>query len=129
MDRPNAFVFSDELRSAGDEPIRVLARIRVLQTAEGGRHAPFRAKYRPNHNFGDSENRNFFIGQVEVPPGESVYPGETREFVITFLNVVGLAEQLTPGRRWRIQEGGHLVAIGELISVLPTKNQTSAPTA
>lgn len=113
-----AFVFSDELRPAGDKPIVVLARVHVLSTEEGGRHGPFTAKYRPNHNFGSAENRHFFIGQVEVPEGQWVYPGETRELAITFLNVVGLAKQLTPGRRWRIQEGGHLVATAELLSLL-----------
>lgn len=116
---PQVFVFSDELRPAGDKPIPVSARIHVLSEEEGGRRTPFTAKYRPNHNFGDAGNRNYFIGQVEVPEGEWVYPGETRELTITFFNVIGLAEQLTPGRRWRIQEGARLVATAELLALLP----------
>jgi elongation factor Tu len=114
-----AFPFVDELGPAGDKLIRVLARVQVLATADGGRSGPFTARYRPNHNFGGAENRHFFIGQVEVPEGEWVHPGETRELTITFLNVAGLREQLTPGKRWRIQEGSHLIATAELLSLLP----------
>lgn len=110
--------FSDELREAGDALVRVLARVHVLD-GDGGRKVPFTARYRPNHNFGDAENRRFFIGQVEVPEDEWVHPGETRELTITFMNVAGLREQLTPGRRWRIQEGWRLVATAELLSILP----------
>lgn len=117
---PSPFTFSDELRSAGDTPVRVMARLRVLTAEEGGRSTPFTGAYRPNHNFGAPENRRFYIGQVEVPAGEWIHPGETRDLVITFLNVVGLAGQLTPGREWRIQEGPRLVARAELLSVLPS---------
>jgi translation elongation factor EF-Tu-like GTPase len=109
----------DEIRPADDALIRVLARVHVLATADGGRSVPFTAKYRPNHNFGGADdNRHFFIGQVEVPEGEWVYPGETRELTITFINVAGLREQLTPGRRWRLQEGWRLIATAELLSLL-----------
>lgn len=116
---PDAFAFSEELRPAGDPLIRVLARVHVLTPEEGGRNAPFTARYRPNHNFGQEDDRDFYIGQIEVPEGEWVHPGETRELVITFLNVVGLAEQLTAGWRWRIQEGARLVAVAEVLALLP----------
>ena len=111
------FFFFDELRPEGDAPVRVLARVQVLSSEEGGRTSPFRAQYRPNHNFGAPESRHFYIGQVEIPEGESVAPGETRELVITFLPVVGVAEELKPGRRWRIQEGAKLVALAEVLAV------------
>jgi translation elongation factor EF-Tu-like GTPase len=114
----SAFLFYDELRPAGNPPIRVLARIRMLTEAEGGRGVPARGRYRPNHNFGTPENRHYFIGQVEIPEGELFNPGETRELTITFLNVVGLAEELTPGRHWRIQEGARLVAAAEVLAIL-----------
>ena len=108
----------DEPRPAGDQPIRVLARLRVLSTEAGGRKVPFTTRYRPNHNFGTPENRHFFIGQVEVPEGEYVYPGETRDLEITFLNVVGLRENLTPGKTWRVQEGFMLVATAEVLELV-----------
>lgn len=114
------FLFFDELRPSGDAPIRVLARIHVATAEEGGRREPFRARYRPSHNFGASDNRHFFIGQVEIPEGANVYPGETRELIVTFLPVIGITEQLTAGRQWRIQEGGKLVATAEVLSVLPS---------
>jgi translation elongation factor EF-Tu-like GTPase len=113
------FTSRDGPRAPDDEFIRALARVHVLTSADGGRSGPFAAKYRPNHNFGDAENRHFFMGQVELPEGEWVYPGETRELTIMFFNVAGLREQLTAGRRWRIQEGWRLVATAELLSLLP----------
>ena len=103
----------------GDEPIRVLARISVLRTEEGGRRGAFKAPYRPNHNFGDATNHIFYIGQVEVPEGVWVQPGEVAELVVTFVNVRGLLEKLRVGRRWRIQEGPKLVATGEVLELLP----------
>jgi elongation factor Tu len=112
----NAFVFTDVLESAGNEPIRVLARISVIRTEDGGRNGPFTKSYRPNHNFGGPDDRVFFIGQVEVPAGEWIYPGETRDLPITFLNVRGLLELLHVGRTWRIQEGGKLVATAQLLA-------------
>ena len=110
-------VFYDNLDVVNDKPLKVKARISVLRTEDGGRKGPFTKNYRPNHNFSDTANRNFFIGQVEVEQNEWVHPGETRELWITFINVRGLAEFLTPGRKWRIQEGSKLVARAEVLNV------------
>jgi len=82
------------------------------------RQGPFKGPYRPNHNFGDVTNQTFCIGQVEVPEGTWVQPGEVAELVVTFLNVRGLSEKLKAGRTWRIQEGPKLVATGEILEVL-----------
>jgi len=112
-----AFVFTDNLDIIDKKPIKVLARLEVVSNDDGGRQGPFTSGYRPNHNFGREEDRFYFIGQVEIPEGEWVHPGETRELRITFPNARGLAELLTPGRRWRIQEGGKLVAISTVLSV------------
>src|SRR5882762_6389479 len=114
-----AFAFSDVLEPAGKEPLRVLACISVVRTEDGGRSGPFTHHYRPNHNFGGAENRVFFIGQVEVPEGTWIHPGDTCDLPITFLNVRGLAELLQIGRVWRIQEGGKLVASATLLSKDP----------
>jgi hypothetical protein len=62
----SAEIFYDNLDSTGGEPIRVLARVSVLRTEDGGRKGPFTKSYRPNHNFGPPDNRFFFIGQIEV---------------------------------------------------------------
>jgi translation elongation factor EF-Tu-like GTPase len=112
------FQFSDVLEPAGDKPIQVLARISVLRPEDGGRQGAFKGGCRPNHNFGAAEDRVFYIGQVEAPDGTWVHPGETRDLVITFLNVRGLSALLTVGRTWRIQEGPRHVATGEVLALL-----------
>ena len=112
------FRFTDVLEPAGKEPIRVLARISVVPTEQGGRKGPFTTNFRPNHNFGGPDDRIFYIGQVEVPEGTWIHPGETRDLTITFLNVRGIAELLQVGRKWRIQEGGRLIANAEVLNIL-----------
>jgi translation elongation factor EF-Tu-like GTPase len=110
------FAFSDLL---DDSPARrVIAKISVLSGESGGHDLPGGARYRPNHNFGAPENREFYIGQVEVPP-EGLRVGESRVLSVTFLGAPGLDDVLYPGRRWRLQEGGRWVATGELVEVLP----------
>jgi elongation factor Tu len=113
-----AFAFTDVLEPAGERPLRVLARIAVVKTEDGGRQGPFTKSYRPNHNFGASSDRVFYIGQVEVPEGTWVHPGETRDLVITFFNVRGIAELLQVGRTWRIQEGARHVANAQVLALL-----------
>jgi len=110
------FAFLDLL---GDGPSRrVLARLSFLSAEEGGRSWPCWGVYRPNHNFGGPDDRQFYIGQVQVPEGEVVHPGETRNLEVWFLNGPGLAELLQVGRQWRVQEGKNLVANAEILEVL-----------
>ncbi len=108
-----AFSFSDLVEPG--EPIKVLARVSVLASEAGGKSRPFTKNYRPNHNFGAPENTQFYIGQVEVPEGAWVYPGETHDLEITFLRGPGLNELLQVGSVWRIQEGKQLVAKAQLL--------------
>ena len=56
------------------------------------------------------------MGQVEIPAGTLIAPGETRDLMITFLSGEGLSELLQVGRRWRIQEGPRLVANAHVLS-------------
>lgn len=113
-----AFFYADVLEPAGDGPFRILARISMLSTEQGGTSGPRRAKYRPNHNFGAPENRTFYIGQVEIPEGTEILPGTTRDLVVTFFNVRGIAELVKVGVKWRIQEGPNLVANAEVLELL-----------
>jgi translation elongation factor EF-Tu-like GTPase len=99
-------------------PMRVLARIATLKTEDGGRRAPFTAKYRPNHNFGAADDRQFFVGQLEIPVGVWIYPGEIHDVVVTFAEAPELSDILQIGRSWRIQEGGQFVATAQLLAVL-----------
>jgi hypothetical protein len=112
-----AFAFNDNLDIIDHTPIKVFARLDVVSTEAGGRVGPFTNGLRPNHNFGGDADRFFFIGQVEVPDGQWVYPGDTRELWITFLNARGLRELLLPGRQWRIQEGPKLIAMATVLSI------------
>ena len=59
-------VFYDVLETVSDQPLLVEAEILLLPTEEGGRHTPVTAKFKPNHNFGDTENLVFYIGQIEL---------------------------------------------------------------
>jgi translation elongation factor EF-Tu-like GTPase len=99
-------------------PITVLARLSVLATEISGRKIPIISKYQPNHNFGDANNNYFYIGRIEVSQNDWVYPGQTREVRIEFLNGPGLSEKLKLGCQWRIQEGPRLIATAEFLSVV-----------
>ena len=109
-----AFGFTD-LFDAGPAR-RVLATVSLHSPDQGGRDISGDVPYRPNHNFGDAEDREFFIGQVDVPP-EGLRVGEVRLLEITFMNGPGLSEALQVGRRWRIQHGPKWVATAEIVEV------------
>ena len=98
-----------------DEEKRVKAVIRLLSPEEGGRQVPVGSGYRPNHNFGNPQSNQFYIGQIEVPENTWIHPGETHDLTITFLPGPGLSELLQVGRTWRIQEGSKLVARGQVL--------------
>lgn len=100
-----------------DPPIDVVADVRFLSSADGGKTCPARAQYRPNHNFGSPDDRAFYIGQIELLPGDEIALGESRRVSIHFLSGAGLKELLTPGREWRIQEGTKLVAFARVLEV------------
>ena len=117
-----AFAFYD-LLEPGD-PIRVLARIEMRRTEDGGRATPFTSKFRPNHNFGSQEDRSFYIGQIEIAENAWIYPGETHDLPITFLNGPGLQEILQVGRTWRIQEGPSHIATAQVLAIQPIPDKT-----
>ncbi len=113
-DHKGVFGFHD-LLSPGPS-VRVLARVRFLSTSEGGRVSPVSGIYRPNHNFGAPDGREFYIGQIELD-GREVLPGQTHDLCVTFLSGPGLSELLQVGRYWRIQEGARLVATAEVLAM------------
>ncbi len=104
--------FYDVLETVSDAPLLVEAEISLLPHEKGGRKTPITANYRPNHNFGNSENRVFYIGQLEIAEDEWLHPGESRILVVTFLDAKGLREKLHKGVEWLIQEGSHVVGKG-----------------
>ena len=99
--------------------IRVRARVHAAATAQGGRRSPFSSGYRPNHNFGGSDMVLAYMGQVIVPGGGAICPGESGEVTVEFINAPGLAELLTIGRVWQIQEGPRPIASAQILEVIP----------
>lgn len=98
--------------------VRVLAEVRMLATADGGKTCAIRQSYRPNHNFFDTEDAEMTIGFLEIPEGIEVEPGGSITLPISFWAWPGLSEIAVPGREWRIQEGHQVVGIGRVIEVL-----------
>jgi translation elongation factor EF-Tu-like GTPase len=117
---PKIFGFTDviEPRGEGNGTVLVQARVHFLSTTEGGKAGSVTGRYRPNHNFGPEENRSFYIGQLQIPEGKWIQPGETIEVEVAFFNVGDIKNLLTSGRRWRIQEGQKLVANAEVLSII-----------
>lgn len=100
--------------------IRVKASVRLLTPEEGGRTDPVGGRYRPNHNFFEADGRDMMIGQIDLPGGMELHPGQTITTTVSFVNGPGLEGQLCPGRQWRIQEGMKPIGIGTVIEVLPS---------
>ena len=102
-----------------DQPVRVVARISFLSSEAGGRTEPITVRrYSPQHNFQSTKYHFFYIGEIEIPDGTAINPGETHDLAVNFMGGPGLLESLTVGRSWRIQEADRLVAYAELISIL-----------
>jgi translation elongation factor EF-Tu-like GTPase len=102
-----------------NEGIRIKARIRLLPSEESGRTAPIvgTASYRPNHNFLDADNREMGMGSIDLPLDAVLHPGESIDIEMT-LYPWPPDTDLSPGREWRIQEGGRLIGIGTVLSAV-----------
>lgn len=102
------------------DQVRVKARIQFLSTDDGGRRSPLRGggSYRPNHNFFGPDDRDMCMGFIELDEGEQVVPGDTIEKDITLTIFPAVDPEIREGRKWRIQEGGRLVAVGTILKVL-----------
>ena len=72
--------------------MKVLARIKLRPTADGGRAQPLVGSFRPNHSF---QPNVFVIGEVEQKAGASLFPGQSADLVVHFIPD-GLPK-LTPG--------------------------------
>ena len=87
------------------------AEIYVLKKEEGGRHTPFKNKYRPQ----------FFIrtldvtGEINLPEGrDMVMPGDNVTIVVDLIYPVAISE----GLRFAIREGGRTVGAGQVTKIL-----------
>jgi hypothetical protein len=110
--------FSIALTIANRGRIRVLARVHMIATKDGGRVEPLTTGYRSNSSFGAASRLTSCIGRFEVSEDRWIYPGETAEIVVSFRSTTALAKVLQAGRKWTIHEGGKLVGYGEVITLL-----------
>ena len=87
------------------------AAVYVLTKAEGGRHKPFFANYRPQFYFRTTD----VTGTIELPAGtEMVMPGDNTEMTVTLGKPIAMEEGLT----FSIREGGRTVGSGRVIKIL-----------
>ena len=113
-----AFSYSDLFYTDRRGTLNVRAKVTLLPEPRNARRSDAEVHWRPNHNFGPADGRDFYIGQVEFEGTATLQPGETCTARIEFLDGPGLSEILTPGRSWRIQEGPTLVATAAVIEVM-----------
>ena len=95
--------------------MKVLARIELLATGDGGRKEPLAGNFRLNHSFEPGE---FVVGQVEQQPGDALAPGQSAALVVDFLPDAA-PNSLASGMEWRIYDGPkHLVGRATVLEVL-----------
>ena len=83
----------------------------VLNQAEGGRHSPFFAGYRPQFYFRTTD----ITGTVTLPEGrEMVMPGDNTEINVELIYPIAMEK----GLKFAIREGGHTVASGQVTEVI-----------
>ena len=86
------------------------ASIYVLKKEEGGRHTPFKNKYRPQFYLRTMD----CTGEITLPEGiEMVMPGDNVEIKVELIYPVAL----NVGLRFAIREGGRTVGSGQITEV------------
>jgi elongation factor Tu len=90
---------------------RFRARVYALTPAEGGRHTPFFANYRPQFYFRTTD----VPGSVDLGPSTMVAPGDTADLTVT----LGKPVAMEVGLGFAVREGGHTVAGGTVTEILP----------
>ena len=103
----------------GTVALRLLARIDLLPSREGGRQTALRGpvSYRPNHNFFDADNREMCIGAIDLAEGQTLEPGASMDLQLVLMTWPELARDLRVGRRWRLQEGKHLIGWATILAM------------
>jgi elongation factor Tu len=86
------------------------ASIYVLKKEEGGRHTPFKNKYRPQFYLRTMD----CTGEITLPEGvEMVMPGDNVEITVELIYAVAL----NVGLRFAIREGGRTVGSGQITEI------------
>jgi elongation factor Tu len=86
------------------------ATLHALSTAEGGRHTPFAADYRPQFYFRTTD----VSGGIDLGEITLVKPGDTIELGVELEKPVAM----TVGLGFAVREGGHTVAAGTVTELL-----------
>ncbi|GAA1608992.1 elongation factor Tu [Kribbella sancticallisti] len=86
------------------------AQLHALSTAEGGRHTPFAADYRPQFYFRTTD----VSGGIDLGEIALVMPGDTIELGVELEKAVAM----TVGLGFAVREGGHTVAAGTVSELL-----------
>ncbi|KRC53019.1 MULTISPECIES: elongation factor Tu [unclassified Nocardioides] len=89
---------------------RFTANLHALSTAEGGRHTPFAADYRPQFYFRTTD----VSGGIDLGDVELVLPGDTVEVTVE----LGKAVAMEAGLGFAVREGGRTVAAGTVTGLL-----------
>ena len=86
------------------------AQLHALSTAEGGRHTPFAADYRPQFYFRTTD----VSGGIDLGEITLVMPGDTIELGVELAKPVAM----DVGLGFAVREGGHTVAAGTVTELL-----------
>ena len=87
------------------------AQIYVLKKEEGGRHTPFKNKYRPQFYLRTLD----ITGEIKLPEGtEIVMPGDHVNIEVDLIYPVAL----NVGLRFAIREGGRTVGAGQITEIV-----------
>ncbi|TDO49172.1 elongation factor Tu [Kribbella sp. VKM Ac-2527] len=86
------------------------ATLHALSTAEGGRHTPFAADYRPQFYFRTTD----VSGGIDLVEITLVMPGDTIELTVELAKPVAM----NTGLGFAVREGGHTVAAGTVTELL-----------
>ncbi|MEV4628322.1 elongation factor Tu [Micromonospora sp. NPDC049523] len=86
------------------------AQLHALTTAEGGRHTPFHANYRPQFYFRTTD----VVGAVDLGDLAQVAPGDTVELTVR----LGQPIAMDVGLGFAVREGGRTVAAGTVTALL-----------
>ena len=116
----SAFFYKDLMYTGAHSALCVRATLTLLSQVKHGSRSDHEVRWRPNHNFGPPDSRDFYIGQVEfeATASSTIEPGETRKVLVRFIDGPGLRDLLHTGRSWRIQEGPNLIATASVIEVV-----------
>ena len=87
------------------------AEVYILKKEEGGRHTPFKNKYRPQFYFRTTD----VTGEVTLPEGvEMVMPGDNLTIKVDLLSEIAINLNL----RFAIREGGRTVGAGQVTEII-----------